>query len=183
MNVHRLLIPAFFCLLAASTVEAQQPQRRSGPVIHAAGDVFDVPQPDFATPLDMTYRVAFEISQTPESPGQINTNLATVARFLNMHVRAGIPLERLQLAVVVHGPAGKDVLDNAAYRERTGVDNPNVELIQELTGAGVQIILCGQTAASRGLPRDHLAPNVQLALSAMTALAVLQERGYHVNPF
>jgi intracellular sulfur oxidation DsrE/DsrF family protein len=179
----RFLIPILATSIVAAPLHAQQAQRLAGPVIRAAGDVFDVPNPDFPTPLDMTYRVAFEISEAAESPSQINTGLATVARFLNMHARAGVPKEQLQLAVVIHGTAGKDVLDNGAYRERTGVDNPNATLVQELALAGVQIILCGQTAASRGLPRDHLADHVQFALSAMTALAVLQERGYHVNPF
>jgi intracellular sulfur oxidation DsrE/DsrF family protein len=56
-------------------------------------------------------------------------------------------------------------------------------LIRELHAVGVQIILCGQTAAARDLPRDRLLPEVDVALSAMTALLVLQERGYHVNPF
>lgn len=183
MKARRLPVPMLACLLSVNVAAAQQPQRKTGPVIRAAGDVFDVPEPDFQTPLDMTYRVAFEVADAAESPNQINTGLATVARFLNMHARAGVPLQRMRLAVVVHGAAGKDVLDDATYHARLGVDNPNSALLQELAGAGVQLILCGQTAASRGIPRDHIAGHVQVALSAMTALAALQEQGYHVNPF
>jgi intracellular sulfur oxidation DsrE/DsrF family protein len=176
------LVLAVFSL-AAVGVEAQQLQRRAGPVIQSAGGVFPVPDPDFDTPLDHTYRLAFEIHDAAPSPDQMNVGLNTVARFLNMHAAAGAPLERLQAAVVMHGPAGKDLLDNDAYRERLGVDNPNVALVRELAEAGVRIILCGQTAASRGLSRDRLLEPVEVALSAMTALVVLQDRGYHVNPF
>jgi intracellular sulfur oxidation DsrE/DsrF family protein len=75
------------------------------------------------------------------------------------------------------------MLDDIGYREKEGVDNPNKELIRELHDAGVRIILCGQTAAARNLPLDRLLPEVEVALSAMTALLVLQEAGYHVNPF
>jgi intracellular sulfur oxidation DsrE/DsrF family protein len=63
------------------------------------------------------------------------------------------------------------------------VDNPNAELIRELTAAGVPVVLCGQTAASRGIPTDGLIDGVQVALSAMTAFLVLQEDGYRVNPW
>jgi intracellular sulfur oxidation DsrE/DsrF family protein len=113
----------------------------------------------------------------------VNPGLNTVARFLNMHARAGVPLRQSQVAVGVHGTAGKDLLQDHAYRSRLATDNPNAELVRELAEAGVRLILCGQTAASRGLPTDSLFEPVEVALSAMTALAVLQEDGYHVNPF
>ncbi len=154
-----------------------------GPVIQSGGAVFPVPDPDFETPLDQTFRVAFEVALAADSPDQVNPGLNTVARFLNMHTQAGVPREQLHAAVVVHGPAGKDLLQDGAYRARVGVGNPNLALLGELAGAGVRIILCGQTAASRGLPRESLAEPVEVALSAMTALLVLQEQGYRVNPF
>jgi hypothetical protein len=120
-----------------------------GPVIHSAGPVFEVPDPDFETPTDLEYRIAYEVVDAAASPEQLNPRLVTVARFLNMHARAGVPVERLHVALVVHGPAGRAVLDDVGYRER----------------------------------RDRLLPGVEVALSAMTALLVLQERGFHVNPF
>jgi intracellular sulfur oxidation DsrE/DsrF family protein len=169
-------------LVVAAPLDAQQAPR-TGPVIQSAGGVFEVPRVDFETPLNLTYRVAFDVSRAAESPTDLNPGLNTVARFLNMHAQAGVPLRQLQVAVVVHGTAGKDLLQNEAYHTRLATDNPNAELIQELAAAGVRLILCGQTAASRGLPTDGLLEPVQVALSAMTALAVLQEEGYHINPF
>lgn len=167
--------------LLAGGLAAQD--REYGPYVESAGPVFPVPDPDFETPLDMTYRVAFEIYQGPSAPDAVNTQLETAARFLNMHGRAGVPLANLDVALVVHGPAGRALLQSAAYETREGVPNPNVRLIEELHEAGVKIILCGQTAAARDLPRAELLPQVEVALSAMTALAVLQEEGYRVNPF
>ncbi|MEE2877945.1 MAG: DsrE family protein, partial [Pseudomonadota bacterium] len=43
--------------------------------------------------------------------------------------------------------------------------------------------LCGQTAAAREIEKDDLIPGVQIALSAMTAHAVLANQGYSLNPF
>lgn len=172
----------WIALLAPGTLAAQAGPTSTGPVIESAGPVFAVPHPDFETPPDMTYRVAFEIVEAPPTVDRPNPQLVTVARFLNMHGRAGVPLERLDVAVV-HGPAGRALLDDEAYRGLEGVANPHVRLIRELADAGVRIILCGQTAAARRLRRDRLLPSVEMALSAMTAFVVLQEQGYHLNPF
>ncbi len=163
-------------------------QPTTGPVIQSGGAVFDVPNPTFVTPLNIDYRVVYEINRgaTDAPAGERatpNDQLNTVARFLNMHARAGVPAERVRLAAVVHGTAGKDLLDDETYRARYGTANPSATLIKELLGAGVQIILCGQTSMGRDVPRDHLIPGVQLALSAMTALSVLQADGYRLNPW
>ena len=178
----RHLAPLTALLLLASVAEAQQ-RTLPGPIIHSAGAVFSVPSTDFETALDQEYKVAFEIASAASSPDRLNTSLNTVARYLNMHAQAGVPEDNIHAAIVVHGTAGWEMLDDDAYRERHGVDNPNAELIRELVASGTQVILCGQTVAGRGIPTDRLADGVQLALSAMTAFLVLQEDGYRVNPW
>lgn len=178
----RHLLPLAALALLVPGLSAQQ-RTSAGPIIHSAGAVYDVPSPDFTTRPDQEYKVAFELAVASESPDRLNQSLNTVARFLNMHAQAGVPADRIHAAVVVHGTAGWEMLDDEAYRERHGVDNPNAELIRELTSVGAQVILCGQTAASRGIPTDGLIDGVQMALSAMTAFLVLQEDGYRVNPW
>lgn len=178
----RYLISVSALLVLATGVDAQQ-RSEPGPVIHGAGAVFGVPNPDFATPTDLEYKLAFEISTASSTPDRLNESLNTVARYLNMHAQAGVPVDQIRAAVVVHGTAGWEVLDHQAYRNRHGVDNPNAALIRELTEVGVKVILCGQTAASRGIPTDGLIGGVEVTLSAMTAFLVLQEEGYRVNPW
>lgn len=169
-------------ILGAPGVSAQAAPR-TGPVIQQFGPTFDVPDPDYPTPLNVPYRVIFDIADAAEAPDGRSTRFETVARFLNMHVKAGVPLENLDVVVAVHGAAGKDLLDHAGYRERHGIENPNAELIQALLGAGVEVALCGQTAASRGLNREELLPGVKLALSAMTHLVTRQNQGYALIPW
>ena len=149
----------------------------TGPAIEGFGPVYQVGNPDFATPVG-EYKVVFEVAVGADNPGDLNSHIVSLARFLNMHTRAGVPRENLKLALVLHGTAAKDALDHAGYRERYGMDNPNYDLIQALDGFGVQVILCGQSQMSRGLERERLAPGVHLALSAMTALVTLQNQGY-----
>lgn len=160
------------------TIEATK-----GPVVSDFGPVYDVPGPDFETPLDRNYRVVFDVSKAPQEPGRINPSIETAARFLNMHARAGVSQQKLHVAIVLHGGAGKYALQNASYKSRFGDDNPNLALIRDLRSASVRVILCGQTAASRGFERSELAEPVELALSAMTALVTLQQDGYQLIAF
>ena len=102
-----------------------------------------------------------------------------------MHVRAGVPEVRIHLAVVVHGAAGADLLNAHAYAARNegDLDNANAPIVAALLDKGVRIILCGQSAAAMGIAGDDLLPGVEMALSAMTAHALLQHQGYTLNPF
>jgi intracellular sulfur oxidation DsrE/DsrF family protein len=170
-------------VLAPVPIHAQSGGGDSGPYIHSAGPVFEIPAPEFATPTDMTYQVAFDVAVGSEGAEDLNQSLNSVARFLNMHGAAGVPVGRLEVAVVVHGTAAKDFLKAEAFREFTGYDNPNLELIEELAEFGVRFVMCGQSLGARSVPRDELVDPVQVALSAMTAHLVLQEEGYRVNPF
>jgi intracellular sulfur oxidation DsrE/DsrF family protein len=171
-------------ILVTADADAQDGASPStGPVIADYGAVYPLPDADLPTPIDHVYRVVFDVALSPENPGEINRRIVTLARFLNMHAQAGVPAENMELALVVHGAAGKDLLQDDAYHRRHGVANPNRPVLEALAAAGVQIVLCGQTAAFRDLPATELIPEAQMALSAMTALALLQDRGYALIAF
>ena len=163
-------------------LEAQEPAAVAEALAPFA-PVYDVEDPDFVTPLDLEYRVVFDLSRASGDATAMNAGFATPARFVRMHTRAGVPLENLDVVIVVHGGAGKDLLENDEYAARYGSDNPNLELIAALQAVGVRVVLCGQTAAYRDLRRESLTPGVELALSAMTALSVLQAEGYALIGF
>ena len=48
---------------------------------------------------------------------------------------------------------------------------------------GVDVIVCGQSAAAHGVEKNALIDGVKMDLSAMTAHARLAQKGYSVNPF
>ena len=64
-----------------------------------------------------------------------------------------------------------------------GENSAGAGLIAALTDHGVRIIVCGQSAAYYDVATDDLLPGVEMALSAMTAHALLQQQGYTLNPF
>jgi intracellular sulfur oxidation DsrE/DsrF family protein len=154
--------------------------KASGPVIQGFGEVYQVMDPDFKLDLSKDLKVVFDVSSTADSIGGLNKSLETAARFLNMHAQTGVPKERLKVAVVVHNQATKDVISDAVYRKKYGMDNPNSTMLTALMDTNVQIILCGQSSAARGFPKKDLVPGVQISLSAMTALLQLDGEGYTI---
>ncbi len=69
------------------------------------------------------------------------------------------------------------------YRQRFDEPNPNTVMLKALSGAGVKIYLCSQSAAFKGYGFDEFNPAVTIALSAMTAHVRLQQEGYTLIPF
>ena len=101
-----------------------------------------------------------------------------------MHVAAGVKLEDISVAMVVHGKAANDMTKDSVYQQlNAGQKNVNKDLIAQLVKHGAKFYVCGQTAAYYGITPDDLLPGVEMALSALTAHAVLAHDGYSVNPF
>ncbi len=167
---------------APQSTSKPAPQPSKGPVIEEFGPYLPLADPGFGVPVNQTMNVVFDVAKALDT-GQLNRHLETPARFLNMHADAGLEPERMHLAVVVHGQATRDLLTDEAYHQRFGVANPNRALLEALAGAGVEIILCGQSAGFGGYSRNEFLPQVKMALSAMTALVVLQEQGYRLIAF
>jgi intracellular sulfur oxidation DsrE/DsrF family protein len=130
------------------------------------------------------FKALFVINAGGGDSVKVNEQLITVARFYNVHVRNGIPEDRLKTAAVFHGNGWPALLNDAAFAARFGgKPNPSKRLVEELLQHGAQLILCGQTAGNRGIRRDELLPGVKVATSAMTAVNVLQSQGYLYNPW
>lgn len=185
MRIPLLALTVCTLTLSAVPAGAQAPvpaPRQMGPVVPGFGGVFDVPDPALVAPEDQDLKLRFDVRVGPDA-GELNMGFDTVARFLNMHARAGVPRERVKAALIIHGTAGKDTLVNEAYRKRYGRDNPNLALLDELKAAGVRIYLCGQTSVGRNLPRAEVTKAAAIAFSAMTAHLVLEREGYVLNPF
>ena len=153
----------------------------TGPVFEAYGPNAPIVT-DYAIPDGAEFKVSFDTRAQAE-PGEMNRTLVSAARFINMHARAGVSVENMKLAVVIHGGAVKDVTKAAFYAQAAEGENASAPLIKALLDKGVNIIVCGQSAAYYNVGNDDLLPGVEMALSAMTAHALLQQEGYTLNPF
>lgn len=174
------VILAIFSTFSISA-HAEKSAFTMGPVFEKFGPVADV-DADFEIPEGTQLRVSFDVAKGADQ-GDLNKTLVTAARFINMHVRAGVPLEDIDVAVAVHGKAILDVTKASKYDEEIGGENANAELVSALTKKGVRIIVCGQSSASQGIKKADLLPGVEVAVSALTVHAVLLRNGYTLNPF
>ena len=179
----KLLLRLIFLALLASPAAAQDMSAfKTGPVFETFGPHAPV-EGIGEVPADTEFAHAFDVSK-PGEEGARNREFESAARFINMHAAAGVDPDNIRVAVVVHGKATLDLLSAEGWAaHELASENPNAAMIREMLDEGVRFILCGQSAAAYGVSSDQLIPGVELALSAMTAHALLQQRGYTVNPF
>ena len=174
-----LLLPL---MALAQPASAQMENFKPGPVFTDFGPTAPVEQSE-PVAKDTQFHIAFDVSAAAE-PDKINRTIESAARFINMHVAAGVPEENIHLAIVVHGGAAFD-LTNAAFfaAHKDGRANASAAAIAQLQDHGVEFYLCGQSAAAQGISNADLLPGVKMSLSAMTAHALLQQQGFTINPF
>ena len=178
------LLRLFVFLLSSfliSDVIAQDTKFQRGGYIEGYGPYVRV-EADWHYPKDTQFKVAFDLAKATE-PGSINKTIMAATRFINMHVDAGVNPSDIKIAIVVHGSGGADLANDTYYEANNVQSNANAPLIAALMSKGVEFIVCGQSAAFYGMSKADFLPGVQLALSAMTAHAVLQQQGYTLNPF
>lgn len=167
-------------ILLASPAAARE--FSTGPVVEKFGPAVDVPDAVFNLVPGTQYRLLFEVAGGSRDEHALNCGLESVARFVNMHARAGIDPADLQIEIVIHGGTTFDVLFDEAYQERFGRDNPNTPLLEAIGKSGVVIRQCGQSAAYHGVSAGELAPQASMAVSAMTVLVRRQSEGWVLLP-
>ena len=182
-NLNRLLAILYTSTLLVMSISVNAETASKGPIFKDYGPVYEIT--DLTVPLkkDFLYKVLFDISKGPESDEQINRNIESIARFMNMHVRHGVKLENIDIAVILHGRATRAGLNHKAYEERYLVKNPTLDLIEKLSAKGVTFYQCGQSAYYQNIKTKDLSSNVGMALSAMTMLTELQAQGYQLIPW
>lgn len=172
----RTLLP--FVTLAA-VVAAPAAAQTGDALLKSMASYTPVKNPSFPVPSSDVYKAVWDVSAGTEKPGDIDPRFKSVANFIVMAEEAGVPRANLKLAMVVHGNSAKNLLQNDAYKAITGVDNPNIALLEALNAAGVQVIICGQSIPNRKLPADKLLPFVKVSLSATFAHVTLHNQGYY----
>jgi len=173
-------------LTVPASLAAQAPtipgQQLSGPVIQSTGMSIKVDNLTFMAPAGHVFKAVFDINVGDSV--KVNEQLNTLARFHNVHARHDYPEARVKTAAVVHGSGWIALLTDSAFAARFGgKPNPSRRLVEELMQHGAQLVLCGQTAGARNVRREELLPGVKVAISAMTAMNVLQADGYRFNPW
>ncbi|KAF1711492.1 hypothetical protein CSC70_06225 [Pseudoxanthomonas kalamensis DSM 18571] len=166
-------------LLAAAMISS--PARAADvlqhPRIAIAGGVADIGEhPDAQDPR--ARKLLFDLTDPATNAAGLNRGLDTVARALNLFALTGVPNDRVQTVVLLHGGAASLALRPEAFEARENAPHANAALIDALMEAGVRFEICGQSVNARGFARDELDPRVTVFLSAMTRRETLLHEGY-----
>lgn len=174
------------CLLLSSSVCFAEPAKQGDfwqtPTIAGFGKMHYLADSAFKPDVSKQYHIVFGLTAHAEAPNLVNQALDRVARTVNLYVAAGVPLRHLHIVAVAYAQATPLVLNNQAYKNKYGTDNPNLALIARLKKAGVTISVCGQAIAEQHFDYKDIDPDVTLSLSALTTITSLQQQGYALMP-
>jgi intracellular sulfur oxidation DsrE/DsrF family protein len=174
-----IIVAGSVAVLAADGAPSQEFWQT--PTLAGVGRMHPLPRAAYQPEKKETYKIVFSV-QAGSKPDELNPSLDRVARTVNLYVWAGVPLNHLKFVAVMYGAATDAALDNEHYRQKYSVDNPNLDLIRKLRNAGVDVAVCGQAVAEHGDHYEWIAPEVTLALSALTTITTLQHQGYELMP-
>lgn len=169
-------------LAVASTAAIAGDGFWQAPVITAAGRMHPLPDAAYQPDRAATYKVVFALTRGSDKPGEVNPGLQRVARTVNLYASAGVPLDHMKFVAVASGPATNIALDDAHYEKQYGVANPNLPVIRELRKDGIDVAVCGQAVAEHHYQYNWVDKNVTVALSALTTITELQQKGYALMP-
>jgi intracellular sulfur oxidation DsrE/DsrF family protein len=142
------------------------------------GIALDVPGAKELPDPKLIYKVVFDLAPAAKTPGDINPGLLTVGRFVNTLAKYGVPADHRKFIVVFHRGSTPAILNNAAYRKKTGVDNPNIKIMEQLKKAGVDFRVCGQSVLFSHIDQKDIQPLVEVDLWAGITILNLTARGY-----
>lgn len=158
-------------------------QERLNPIVNPYGGIFEIEDATVKADPNLEYKIVIDLASGAEDTKEFNWHLNNVARLLNLHAVAGVPKENLHVVVAVHASATYSILNDKAYKKEYGIDNPNTGLINALTEAGVEMVVCGQSLIARDIDYDDLNENIDLAVSMLTTVTTHQLKGYALLKF
>lgn len=138
-------------------------------------DPTEIPDPN------IDYKLLFELTyDNPDSlVKDINGGLTEISRVINLHYASGIPVKKIIPVIIVHGAALNAIRNNVSYQKKFKMDNPNIQLINDLENkVGAKFIACGQAMAFFAVNKEDLLPDVKVSLTAQTVLSHYQLKGY-----
>jgi len=184
----RIILPAALLIFSCSVSFSQNiaaiiktmKERGVYPVMksHAFMGVVPVDQAALGANPNQVQKIAIDMIAVPLDSTKINYGITDIGRTFNLHVVNGTPKEKIDMVVIVHGPAIRSFLKDEAFEKEHQMKNPNLAFITELHKNGVTFYVCGQNLAVMGLDKNSLAPELQVTLSAKTTITNFQAKGY-----
>jgi intracellular sulfur oxidation DsrE/DsrF family protein len=153
------------------------------PVISDADGYVTIPHAAVPPDPSHIYRAVYDATRAAGKPSELLPAINMAGSELNALGASGVPLRNARFALVFHGDALAGILDEAHYKAKFGVSNPNLRAIAEMKKAGVEMFVCGQNLAFEKIDPRTLTPDVTIASDALLVLMTYQNKGYALLSF
>ena len=173
---------AILALASPSVAVAQWPAPVS-PIIPEADGYVAIPRVAKAPDKKHIYRAVFDATQGADTPSQLLPALNMAGSELNALGATGVPMRNARFVVVFHGAALDGILDDAHYKAKFGVMNPNLRALSAMKKIGVELFVCGQNLAFAKVDPATISPDVTVASDALLVLMEYQNAGYALMSF
>ena len=127
----RTIATSIAALTSPMPVVAQWPASKA-PVVPEADGYVTIPKTAVPPDKGRVYKAIFDATRAADKPAGLLPALNMAGSELNAFGVAGVPLQNAKFAIVFHGPAINGILDEAHYREKFGVSNPNLKVLSQL---------------------------------------------------
>jgi intracellular sulfur oxidation DsrE/DsrF family protein len=182
MKKRLLVFTVAIALLAVAARSAPWGPAKSPAVPEADGYV-EIPNAAVPPAKGRVYKAVFDANRAADKPSQLLPAVNNLGSELNAFAAAGLPKSAAKFVLVFHGPAMDGILDDAHYRAKHGVANPNLKVLSRLKAAGVEMFVCGQNLAADKIDPRTLTPDVRVASDALIVLMTYQNDGYALLSF
>ena len=179
----KMFIAAASVFLLALAASAQEWPAPKAPSIPLADGYVRIPNAAVTPAPKTIYRSIFDGTRPAAEPDKILPVVNAVGGVLNDLAVGRVPRANRQFAVIFHGPAVDGILDDAHYRAKYGVPNPNLPVLVQLKKQGVVLLVCGQHLAAEHIDPKTLSPEITVASDAFLVLINYQNRGYALMLF
>jgi intracellular sulfur oxidation DsrE/DsrF family protein len=167
-----------FVLMVAAIGACGQALKPTSPVVAEADGFAIIPNAAFPPDKKRVYRAVYDSTKFAKDPSILVPALNNAGSELNTLFVSGVPLANAKFTVVFHGASVDGILDDAHYRVKFGMANPNLKAITAMKKAGVQFYVCGQYLIGENIDPKTLTPDVKVASDALIVLMALQNDGY-----
>lgn len=167
------------CAFLAAAILSAAPATAAAPVIPEGYAYIAVPHVAVAPEASHVYKAIFDARMKADDPAQLAPAVIFAASEVNTLAQNGVPAANRKLAIVFHTTdADMAVMDDAHYRARYHVNNPNLRVLSELRKEGVELFVCSQQLAADRADLKAISPDVALASDGLIVLMTYQNKGY-----
>lgn len=171
---------AMACISTAALADNTPADQR--PVVPEVSGYIDIPGAALKPDPTLAYKVVFEARRGGAKPFELAPAIELAASELNTFVAAHV--KNFKIAMVFHSLAADDtLLDNAHFRAKYGVDNPNLPVLAKMREAGVEIYVCGEQLMSDGVDFKSITRDATIANDGLIALIYFENKGYALITF